>query len=200
MRANSVVGWKVVCGYLRRWSSPHPASRSARTAQAPARRGGPGAIRIGSLVTSSAVVSWHSSAARASAHLHARVRKRTAAGDGSSEAGHSTMRLGSTPAPPRGTQAQDRPRDTNERGRAAIVCGEADDRGVGECLTGVRECGSAGSARPPRGALTLAGWRLPSPPSSLSLPRQQGRDGRLASLATVGRCDGALACGAVAGE
>src|SRR5207244_3316104 len=46
--------------------------------------------------------------------------------------------------------------------------------------------GSSVRAFPPRGALTLAGRRLPSPPPSLSLPRQQGRDGRLASLVTVG--------------
>src|SRR3954469_7720436 len=43
-------------------------------------------------------------------------------------------------------------------------------------------------------ALTLAGRRDPSRPPSLSLPRQQGRDGRLASLVTVGRCDDASPC------
>src|SRR3954465_15475989 len=40
-------------------------------------------------------------------------------------------------------------------------------------------------------ALPLAGRRDPSRPPSLSLPRQQGRDGRLASLVTVGRIDDA---------
>src|SRR5215213_4085619 len=41
-RANSVVGRKVVCGYLRRWSSPHPARRSAPAARRAARRHGRG--------------------------------------------------------------------------------------------------------------------------------------------------------------
>src|SRR6185436_5659368 len=43
-RANSVVGWKVVCGYLRRCSSPHPASRSAPAARAACRHGRGGAL------------------------------------------------------------------------------------------------------------------------------------------------------------
>src|SRR4051812_18233715 len=41
-RANSVVGWKGVCGYLRRGSSPHPASRRARVAHVHGRAEAPG--------------------------------------------------------------------------------------------------------------------------------------------------------------
>src|SRR3954452_16340516 len=76
--------------------------------------------------------------------------------------------------------------------RGKVVWAERRGKG-GEGSAGGRKCESAkvrecGSASPqPRAALTLAGWRLPSPPSSLSLPRQQGRDGRLASLVTVRR-------------